>query len=347
MDLFRLYGFAIDPQRLVDEDLFTDPLGGALPIRQSLRGALAKSLKTADQSGMMTKVVLEVDQQPGGGRGSAVRDSVLELAFGRAPKAENGALQLARRLSKAMDERSPECLFLLAAYREGDKRQVALWIFPQDEAFRFSPGGTQGSNIELLTDIFSRTSGLRKMALFSGRNIDAHFLDAQVLDYQVGRADDVADFWVRRFLAAELMITPAQGTKVLADALKRASEADLSADENRQVQAAALAVHTMQREHWSLEQVAQEFLAGKAKEVFLSSVDNEEARTSVFRLDRQALERGLSMRNFRLPDGVFVSAPITEVGEGKLVQILDGDGDGERLRVEADVIQDRLSSRRV
>jgi hypothetical protein len=346
MDLFRLFGFAIDPQRLVPDDLFTDPLGGALPIRQSLRAALAKSLKTAEQSGMMTQVTLDVDQTPGGGRGSLVRNSAINLAFGSAAKAKAGGLELARQLSRAMDERSPECLFLLAAYREGEKRRVALWIFPQDEAFRFSPGGAEGTDIELLTDIFSRTSGLRKMALFAGRNIDAHFLDAQVLDHQVGRADDVADFWVRRFLAAELMITPAQGTKVLADALKRASEAELTPEENKQVHTAALAVHTMRRDHWSLEQVADEFLGGKAKEAFLASVDNDEARTSVFRLDREALERGLNVRNFRLPEGVFVSAPITEVGEGKLVQIVEDGEDGERLRVEADVIQDRLGSRR-
>jgi hypothetical protein len=102
----------------------------------------------------------------------------------------------------------------------------------------------------------------------------------------------------------------------------------------------------MRRDHWSLEQVADEFLGGKAKEAFLASVDNDEARTSVFRLDREALERGLNVRNFRLPEGVFVSAPITEVGEGKLVQIVEDGEDGERLRVEADVIQDRLGSRR-
>lgn len=346
MDLFRLYGLAIDPQRLTDPDLFVEPAGGVLPIRQSLRAALAKSLRGAHQSGHMTRVTLEVDQSTDGARSSLVRSAAMAIAFGREPKGRNGALELARQLSRAMDERSPECLFLLAAYRDGDKRQVALWIFPQDEAFRFSPSGPAGTDIELLTDIFSRTSGLRKMALFEGRNIAAHFLDAQVLDLQVGRADDVANFWIRRFLEAQLTITPAAGTKVLADALKRTSEADLDQVENREVQTAALAVHTMQRDHWSIDQVAEEFLSGRAKEVFLESVDNDEARTSIFRLDRSALERGLSVRNFRLPDGVFVSAPITEVGEDKLVRILDGD-DGERLRVEAEVIQDRLASRRV
>jgi hypothetical protein len=353
MELSRLYGFAIEPQRLVDDDLFNDPLGGPLPVRDSLRVALDNSLRAAEKSGRMTEVNLKVNQDPKEDRTCPVRDAALAVAFGNANKAAEGALFLGRHLSKAMDDRSPECLFLLAAYSEkgSEKRRVALWIFPQDEAFRFTPGQDE-NDIELLTEIFSRTSALRKMALFQGKNIATNFLRANVLDFQTGRADDVAAFWIRRFLEAGLSITPAAGTKVLADALKRASDAELSPQENQQVHAAALALHTIPQTHWSLEEVANNFLAGKAREVFLSTAENETARTSTFELDREALQRGLSYRNLRLPDNVWISAPIEQVGDGKLVQVESTDdgasesGTGERVRVEAEVIQDRLGSRR-
>ena len=352
MDLSRLYGFAIEPQRLVDEDLFNDPLGGQLPVRDSLRVALDNSLRAAEKSGRMTEVVLKVNQDPKEDRTCPVRDAALAVAFGDKDEAAEGALFLGRHLSKAMDERSPECLFLLAAYSEkgNEKRRVALWIFPQDEAFRFTPG--QDNDIELLTEIFSRTSALRKMALFQGKNIATNFLRANVLDFQTGRADDVAAFWIRRFLEAGLSITPTAGTKVLADALKRASDAELSPQENQQVHAAALALHTIPQTHWSLEEVANNFLSGKARDVFLSTAENDAARTSTFELDRPALQRGLSYRNFRLPDNVWISAPIDQVGDDKVVQIEATDEDdsesgiGERVKVEAEVIQDRLGSRR-
>jgi hypothetical protein len=352
VELFRLFGFAIEPQRLLDEDLFSQPAGGALSVRASLRNALDGSLRTAEKSGRLTQVVLKVDLDPANPRTNPVREAIVDLAFGSGGKAKRGALALASQLSRAMDERSPDCLFLVAAYRQRDldERRVALWIFPQDEAFRFTPG-QDDNDIELLTDIFSRTSALRKMALFAGKNLDTHFLDGLVLDYQTGRADDVAGFWIRRFLESQLAITPAAGTKVLSDALKRAAEADLSAEQHRQVHAAALAVHTMPQTHWSLEQVANEFLSGKASQVFLASAENDATRTSVFKLDREALQRGLSFRNFRLLDNVWVSAPIDQVGEGKRVQLetqeTDGEGPAERLRLEADVIQDKLASRRV
>lgn len=353
VELFRLFGFAIEPQRLTDPSLFNDPLGGQLPIKATLRQALDRSLRDGEGSGRMTQVDLNGDLAPDGGRRSDVRDAVLGLAFERSATARTAALDLARRLSRAMDERSPDCLFLIAAYRERgkDERRVAVWIFPQDEAFRFSPGGQAAStDIELLTDIFSRTSGLRKMALFSGKDIKTHFLGARVLDFQTGRADDVAVFWIERFLDAKLSITPAAGTKVLADGLRRASEADLTLEEKHQVHAAAQAVYTMPKQNWSMVEIANDFLSGKAREVFLATAENEETRMSVFQLDRTALQKRLNVRNFRLPNGVFVSAPIEQVGEGKVVQVqdaADGEGEIEKLRVEADVIQDRLGSRRV
>lgn len=354
MDLFRLFGFGIEPQRLIDEDLFNDPLGGLLAVNASLRTALENSLRIAEASERLTQVTLKVNLDPGAERTSPVRDALIAVAFGTAADSKEGALLLSRQLSRAMDERSPECLFLLAAYRDGaeEERRVALWIFPQDEAFRFSPG-EHDNNIELLTDIFSRTSALRKMGLFTGKNLTTHFLDGLVLDYQTGRADDVAGFWIQRFLEARLAITPAAGTKVLADALKRASDAELSAEENRQVHTAALAIHTMPQTHWSLEQVANQFLTGKARDVFLSTAENDTTRTSVFELDRAALDRGLSYRNFRLPNGIWVSAPIEQVGDDKLVQVETADpaaaddGLSERIRIDAEVLQDRLASRRV
>lgn len=352
MKLFRLFGFGIEPQRLTHPDDFADPLGGQLSIKATLRGALDRSLSAAQESGNLSQVVLNVNPTPGGERSSLVRDAIKGLAFGRMPVARGAALELARQLSRAMDERSPECLLLAAAYNDSgsEERQVAAWIFPQDEAFRFSPGGNSNSAIELLNDIFSRTSGLRKMALFGGKDIESHFLSGQVLDYQQGRADDVSDFWIERFLDATPAITPAAGTKVLAEALRNASKApDLSLEERRQVHAAALAVYTMPQSHLSLEGVASQFLTGKAKEAFLATAENEETRTSTFKLDRDALQQRLNVRSFQLTDDVWVSAPIDQVGDGKVVQLSEqssGDGSGERLRVEADVLEDRLTSRR-
>ncbi|HEY2716678.1 MAG TPA: nucleoid-associated protein [Solirubrobacterales bacterium] len=353
MDLTRLFGYEIEPQRTVEEDLFNPPLGGELAIGESLRVALDNSLRVAQKSNKMTEVVLRVDEDPDRERTCPVRDAVLEVAFGDESAAAAGADWLAAQLSRAMDERSKDCLLLIAAYGEDGKktRRVAAWIFPQDEAFRFT-AGKEGNDIELLTEIFSRTSALRKMAVFEGKRLATNFITADVLDFQFGRADDVADFWITQFLEARLSITSAAGTKVLADALKRASEADISPAENEQVHNAAIAIRTMPQSHWSLEEVANTFLSGNAREVFLAAAPNDIARTSSFKMDRPALERGLSFRNFKLTKNVYVSAPIEEVGEDKIVRVerAEGaadDGTGEKVHIDAEIVQDRLGSRHV
>jgi hypothetical protein len=137
MELTRLYGFAIEPQRLVDDDLFTEPLGGALRIRDSLRIALDNSLRTAERSGRMTDITLKVNEDPNAERTCPVRGAMLSVAFGGSDEATEGARFLGRHLSKAMDERSPECLFLLAAYSEdgSDKRRVLYGFSPRTRRF--------------------------------------------------------------------------------------------------------------------------------------------------------------------------------------------------------------------
>jgi hypothetical protein len=352
VELKRLFGYEIEPQRTVPDDLFNEPLGGELAVGESLRIALDNSLKAAEKSKKMSEVVLRVDEDPEHERTCPARDAVLKVTFDEDEEAAAAAAWLASQLSHAMDQRSKECLLLIAAYWEDGKpkRRMAAWIFPQDEAFRFTPG-EDGNDIELLTEVFSRTSAYRKMAVFEGKKLATNFIIAQVLDFQFGRKDDVADFWIENFLEARLSITPAAGTKLLADALKRASDADISPAENEQVHNAALTIRTMPQTHWSLDEVADTFLSGKAREVFLATPPNATARISSFQLDRPALERGLSYRNFKLPNNVWVSAPIEEVGDDKLVRLErtddDTDGTGEKISIEAEVVQDRLGSRRV
>jgi hypothetical protein len=279
----------------------------------------------------------------------------MDFAFQvRHETAEQAALGLARRLSMSMDERSKPCLFLAAAYRESanaPRRRVALWIFPRDEAFRFHQ-----MTIELLNDIFSRSSRLRKLALFEGNQIRSGFTNARVLDFQAGGVDEVARFWIDRFLDAQLSISNEAGTRLLAQTISRVSEAELRPDEREQLQAAAIAVRTMPRTSWSLEQFATQMLSDELRARFLADAPNDESRRSVFGFERQVFEESLRTRIFRLDGGVTVYSPLEEVGNTvRVVQARRGEeatmspgenARGERLRVEGTVVSDKMSKRR-
>ena len=63
---------------------------------------------------------------------------------------------------------------------------------------------------------------------------------------------------------------------------------------------------------------------------FLKVVPNEDTRHALFDLDKEILREKLAFRIFELPGGVFVSAPLEQVGQphqlGKHVTVEDGDG---------------------
>lgn len=352
MPLFRLFAYSVEPQRTVAEADFNAPVGGSIAVSAELRTALDAALAAAHAERRTTRVSLRVDPDPAI-RTSAVRDAAMRLGFAaRTAQAEALAAELAARLSGAMDNRSPACLFLAAAYRDSaaaPTREIALWIFPRDDAFRFR---SQAQAIDLLSDVFSRTSRLRKLALFRGRDLRTDFLEADVLDFQAAGVGAVAEFWIERFLEAGLTITPDTGTRMLADAFRAAAQTDLSYQQREQLQGALMAVRNMPDRRFSLEQVANEFLAPAVAEPFLASAPNLESARSLFRLNRDLFDRTVNYRVFRLDTGVWVSAPLEEVGQSVVVEQAPADAvavegaPGERLRVEGTVVQDKLSSRR-
>jgi hypothetical protein len=250
-----------------------------------------------------------------------------------------------------MDNRSPSCLFLAAAYRDNaaaPTREVALWIFPRDDAFRFR---SHAHAIELLSDVFSRTSRLRKLALFGGRSLRTDFLDAEVLDFQAGGIGGVAEFWIERFLEAGLAITPDVGSRMLAEAFRQAAQADLSYAQREQLQAALLAVRNRPPQRSSLERIAADFLSSEVAASFLAAAPNRESARSMFQLNRDVFDRSVNYRVFRLHTGVWVSSPLDEIGQSVTVTrargaAADVAGPRERVRVEGTVVEDKLSSRR-
>ena len=215
MKLFRLHAYFVLPQKDTPK---TDPEGGEVSINTTLRSIIKDNLQSA-RFDSRTLVDFDVDTTT---RSNTVRDLILEYAFADQTAATVAAIGLARRLATAMDNRSRPCLFIPAAFRAGDQRTVALWTFPRDEALRLQ-GGTSGPSIQVLTDVFSQTSHLRKAARFQGRRLKNHFLTGRILDFQAKQAPSaVADFWIGRFLLCRFGITNDAGSRVLANAVRKA-----------------------------------------------------------------------------------------------------------------------------
>lgn len=335
MDLFRVHAFAVDPSRTVDHDAATQ--GGAIDVSNALVQAFARNYAAAkfDQRAL---VDFNVDPQT---RTNTVRDAIVRYAFEDDQVADDAASTLALMLSEAMDLRSKPNLFVPTALREDDQRRVVLWMFPRDTAFQFS-SGNGGPALEVLTDIFSQTSRLRKACKFEGRNIRTNFITGRVLDFQTGyEALDVADFWMVRFLECTFGLAGEAGSRLLADALREATEVAETMAEKEQLFAAMVAIRNSPRNRWSLSEIADTYLEGPPKEAFLNVVPNEATRVSTFEVDREVLNSTLKFRIFGLDTGVFVSSPLDEVGNSVS---LEGD-DNRELECRGTVVEQKVRSR--
>lgn len=329
MNVSRVYAYAVEPSRTVDEVTAT---GGKLDLTTELKLALEAAAKPIESVGIPIAFALDPST-----RTNDVRDLCRAIAFKTASKALASAEALASRLATATDRRSSASLFIVATYSDGDKRRLHMWTFPREEAFEFKAGTEP--RVTLLTNIFSKSSRMQKGARFEGGDDRTGFLEGRALDYQATYTlKPIADFWIVRFLHAQLAITSAAGTRMLADCLRKTFDALPEPQEQEQLYCAAIALRAATKGRWSLREFADSYLTGTVHQRFLSSAPNEESATAVFELDHAELETRVDTRLFKLADGVLVSAPFAAVGKGVLIK-----GAAKKtLQVEGEIVEERL-----
>lgn len=342
MELFRLHAYAVSPLKGAEE--IPDPEGGAVTVNNDLRAVISRNLGSA-QFSKRTAVDFDVDAST---RSNPVRDAVRAFAFGESATSKAAAVELARRLSGAMDRRSTSCLFIPAAlYDAGDNRVVTLWTFPRDEALRLRQRRS-GPAIQVLTDIFSQTSRLRKAAHFRGRDLKNHFLTGRVLDFQADHGTrEVADFWIFRFLQCRLSIAGEAGTKLLAKVAREAYEACTDPEDQEQLYTAILSMRRAKNNRISLKDFANRYLSGHVYDAFMAAVPTKESENAAFDFQREVFDSVLQFRVFQLRTGVFVSSPLREIGQS--VRIVDGkdgaDALTRTLACEGEIVQEHLRKR--
>lgn len=331
--LTRLFAHAVIPRA---SEL---PTGGAVHVTRDVYQALGESYDKAKlDRALPVSFVIDTSN-----RSCEMRDLILAVAFGDSRRAKSAASRIATRLASVMDARSKDCLLVISVGgpRDTDERQVVIWTFPRDEAFKLS---STAEAIELLNDVFSRSSHLRKAAVFAGRNLRTDFLSGRVLDFQANTTDRyIADFWIEDFLGAQLQISSDEGTRILATTLRTANkklEGDVEAQE--QLLAAIAAVRHAPQRRLSLQTVADTYLQGRAREAFVNSAPNREALTGIFDFDRGRFEQLLQFRVFHLDTGVTVTAPFGEVGQSVTI---DEQNDGRYLRAHGVVADEKVTAR--
>lgn len=329
--LQRVYAFTVSPQRLAGDD-GAEQNGGPVKLTPEVREVIEKAF-TRIASGTLTRIDLNLDAE----RQHEVRDHVMQLAFGatQAPRAAAG--RLATRLSRAMDGRSHSALLLLAVESSEQMRRVSLLLFPREDVVQLN-GSAEDVLLNVLRNAFSTASGIRKLARFTGKELQTHFLSAEVLDFQLSSSHkETADFWIVRFLNGKAPIDSKTGTKLLAAALQRAFDA-ADSDGRDAVFAAMFGTSSGGVRKTSLSKVAASLPVG-LRDAFFSGVANDETRDTIFDVDRDIAKEMLARRVITGKDGVILSAPAETVGRS--VSLSQG-GKSRVVSYSGMVVSDRV-----
>lgn len=335
-NLTNVFAYEVSPRQ------GTSFAGGQVRPTPQLQAALDQIFDRSKVA-LAPVVTLRVDTSTPA-RTHPVRDAALDLAFSAGPH-DDVALTLAAKLADAMDNRSKPSLLMMSVH-DGSKpheRRVVIWTFPQQEVFSLRV--SRGSASLVLMEAFSRESSLRKIALLEGPNAPTGLLTARVLDFQVTSNDrSVADLWITKFLDARLQMSSAEGTQVLAQALRAAHNRTRGdARSQDQITAAVAALRVAVNPRTSLAQVAATYLGRRAADAFLDSTPPE-AQAAVFDVDQTRFDQLVQYRRFILDSGVVVSAPFDELGDGGAVQVSDENGQ-RRLRVEGSIEDEQVRTR--
>lgn len=340
MGIVRLYAYSVLPQKGLEGAELRQPEGG----RVANADVIAAIEESRAQANLEERT--RVDFTMLNGRQNEARNLILKLAFGEGPAVKAAADGLALRLSTSMDRRSHKYFFVAGVAKDDehpDTRAVTLWVFPSDEVFRPGQNGAD-LDVQLLKDVFSRTSTLKKAVLFEGRNHNADFLYGRVLDTQAtARVQGVANFWVADFLAAHLSLNADAGSRLLGNGLRAAHKAATTTEEKDEVIAALLIARGLQRRPpQTLARFAEAHLPTEhLRDAFLKAVGrNQDTLNGRFEFSKAAFDDVVPFRQFHLEGNIVVTAPFDEIG-GERLRLVEENA-RRILHAEGRVVDERL-----
>lgn len=311
--------------------------GGRIVADENLEALIAKNIEKA-KFDQCLESVFETDDQ----RNNDMRELIRQHAFGDTQAADKAAGEIAQRLCVAMDNRSNPALLVIATRKDGTISQTTLWTFPREEALRLVDQ-TSKSTLQVLTDIFSQSSRLRKAASFKGGQAKTDFLGGRILDFQAsGGPKAVADFWLSDFLLSAPAIKPKAGTRMIAKALIECAKEVTELIAEQQLQNAAMGLRTGPKKKWSPKEISDQFFNSELAERFRRKFPNDATYNTVIEIDQDVYSTNLNFAVYKLDSGVIVSTPFSQVGES--VRVTGGAKGESHLVCEGRVVSQRVRS---
>ncbi len=336
MTIQHIHTFVVHPRKGATT---TSPINGTtLKLEGKMFDLLSNIYSKSDQE---SDVGITFVPTSGGKQQNDCRDLICSylsnptLTLGRA---------LAERLERNTDGRSGIGLLFLISGKEGREHKIVISRFPTDNAI-YVDEDPRKLTVEFLERVFMKNKASYKAAVYRDASLSGGFWNGRAADKQLNNPiGDFSNYWILDFLASQLTVTAAAGTRRLANALRAAAQkSDL--DVKQEIVAAATLAKGLAGQRLSIEDFMQRFgLSSAARSAIMSQLKTEKLAHERFSFEDGEFQSVLAFKSIELSNGGTLTAPSSNFDDVFHQERVDGVG--VRFVTEGKIINEKLKPTR-
>lgn len=272
-----------------------------------LEGDVFKLLQDVySKSDRECRVDISFNQAADGGQQNDCRD--LLMAYANNPTIAMG-LPLATRLGGHTTKRSALGLLFLATGMAGAQRKILIARFAANSGI-LADENREALSIQFIERVFLRSIHSYKAVVYQDELSPAAYWAGKAIDRQINSTEtEVSRYWISDFLASDLRTTAAQGTRVLAVAMRTAARKSQSLDVKKEISAAAALGGNLNGQVTTAREFLNRFgLSPQSREEIVAQMRNEVIINEQFRFSAEEFNRQLPYRTVELDTGAILTA---------------------------------------
>ncbi len=252
--------------------------------------------------------LIEISFRPAddGSQRNDCRDAL--LAYAAKPTLANGRA-IAERLQVVTTERSGLGLLFLLSGSSGRRSKIVISRFPADQGV-VAEEGRGGLNVAFVEKVFMKNASSYKAAMYVGTTSASDFWVGRAVDRQINNAvSQLANYWIREFLASDFRTTPAAGSQRMAIAVRSAMR-DVEDLADKEALAAAVKLAAgMGGRATSISSFCSHFgLRAAVVDVIRRCVGSAQLMDERFQLDYAEFAKHVAFRSTVLSNGAVLTA---------------------------------------
>jgi hypothetical protein len=334
MPVHQLHTFVVHPRK--GEASVAQVNGTALRLDGKMFDLLSNIYVKSDQE---ADVEITFTPTASGKQQNDCRDLI--CAYLSDPTLTNGRA-IAERLERSTDGRSGIGLLFLIYGKEGRDHKLVISRFPTDNAI-YVDEDPRKLTVEFLERVFMKNKASYKAAVYRDPSLKGGFWNGRAIDKQLNNpAGDFSNYWILDFLASQLTVSAAAGTRRLANAL-RAAVKKSNLEVKQEIVAAATLAAGLAGIRLSIEDFGQRFgLSAEARDAVSRELKSPRLALERFNFDPDEFKSVIAFKSVELSNGGTLTAPSSDFDDVFHQEHIEGAGGDVRFSTQGRIINEKL-----